>query len=271
MTRLVQIGLFLALCAGLQARQADYIVGAQDVLTVTVYDQPDMSGKFTVETDGSFSFPLIGRVTAAGRTLRAIEEDVRKRLSDGYLRNPQVSAAVETYQSQRIFIMGEVRAPGAYGLTGNMTVIEALSRAGSTTAAAGDEVMIVRSKTGSQATGPLIPGQSADSDIIRVNLREMQLGVMSQNVSLRDGDTIVVPKAQAVYVFGQVRAPGAYPVEKDTTVLQALSLAGGVTDRGSTSRLVIVRTVDGKKKELKAKLSDTVEPGDTLIVKERFF
>lgn len=271
MTRLLQIGLFLVLCAGLQAQQADYVVGAQDVLTVTVYDQPDMSGKFKVETDGSFSFPLIGRVTAAGLTLRAIEEDVRKRLSDGYLRNPQVTAAVETYQSQRIFIMGEVRSPGAYGLTGDMTVIEALSRAGSTTAAAGDEVMIVRSKTGSQATGPLTPGQSADADIIRVNLREMQLGVMSQNVSLRDGDTLVVPKAQAVYVFGQVRAPGAYPAEKGTTVLQALSLAGGVTDRGSTSRLVIVRTVDGKKKELKAKLSDTVEPGDTLIVKERFF
>lgn len=271
MTRLPLIGaLLLALCAAPRAQQADYIVGSQDVLTVTVYDQPDMSGKFKVETDGSFSFPLIGRVTAAGRTLRAIEDDVRKRLSDGYLRNPQVTAAVETYQSQRIFIMGEVRSPGAYGLTGDMTVIEALSRAGSTTAAAGDEVMIVRSKAGAPE-GPLTPGQTSDAEIIRINVRELQSGMMSQNVSLRDGDTLVVPKAQALYVFGQVRAPGAYPAEKGTTVLQALSLAGGVTDRGSTSRLVIVRTVDGKKKELKAKLSDTVEPGDTLIVKERFF
>ena len=88
---------------------------------------------------------------------------------------------------------------------------------------------------------------------------------------LKDGDTVVVPKAQGVYVFGQVKAPGAYAMEKGTTVLQALSLAGGVTDRGSTGRVKIVRTVDGKKKEIKAKLTDMVEPGDTLIVGERFF
>lgn len=272
MTRLVSIGVLLvALCAAPSARQSDYVVGAQDVLTVTVYGQDDLSGKFKVETDGSFSFPLIGRVSAAGQTLRAIEDDIRKRLADGYIRNPQVTAAVEAYQSQRIFIMGEVRSPGAYPLTGDMTVIEALSGAGSTTPAAGDEVMIVRPKSGTAASGPLPPSDVDDADIIRINVRELQEGALSQNVSLRDGDTLVVPKAQAVYVFGQVRAPGAYPAEKGTTVLQALSLAGGVTDRGSTSRLVIVRAVEGKKKELKAKLTDVVEPGDTLIVKERFF
>jgi polysaccharide export outer membrane protein len=272
MTRLVfTVLVTLALSAGARAGQVDYTVGAQDVLTITVYDQPDMSGKFKVEADGTFTFPLIGRVTASGQTLRTIETDLKKRLSDGYLRNPQVTVGVETYQSQRIFIMGEVRSPGSYALTGDMTLIEALSRAGSTTAQASDEVLIVRPKVGAAAGGPVLPNQTADSEIIRVNVRELQAGSLSQNVSLRDGDTLVVPKAQAVYVFGQVRQPGAYPAEKGTTVLQALSLAGGVTDRGSTSRLVIVRTVDGKKKELKAKLADTVEPGDTLIVKERFF
>jgi polysaccharide biosynthesis/export protein len=271
MTRLAfTVLLSLTLASGALAGQADYTVGAQDVLTISVYDQPDMSGKFKVEADGTFTFPLIGRVTASGQTLRVIETDLKKRLSDGYLRNPQVTVAVETYQSQRIFVMGEVRSPGSYSLTGDMTMIEALSRAGSTTAQASDEVLIVRPKAGAAAGGPLMPNQS-DAEIIRVNVRELQAGSLSQNVTLKDGDTLVVPKAQAVYVFGQVRAPGAYAAEKGTTVLQALSLAGGVTDRGSTSRLVIVRTVDGKKKEIKAKLTDTVEPGDTLIVKERFF
>ncbi len=74
-----------------------------------------------------------------------------------------------------------------------------------------------------------------------------------------------------MYVFGQVRTPGAYPIDRGTTVLQALSLAGGVTDRGSTGRIKVVRTADGKKKEVKVKLTDVVEPGDTLIVAERFF
>ena len=104
-----------------------------------------------------------------------------------------------------------------------------------------------------------------------MNLREIQEGALSKNVALLDGDTLVVQKARSAYVFGQVKSPGAYPVDKDTTVLQALSLAGGVTDRGSTGKVKIVRAIDGKKKEIKVKLTDIVEPGDTIIVGERFF
>jgi polysaccharide export outer membrane protein len=74
-----------------------------------------------------------------------------------------------------------------------------------------------------------------------------------------------------IYIYGQVRSPGAYPVQKGTTVMQALTLAGGLTDRGSTRRIKILRTVDGKKKELAVKLTDLVHPGDTVIVSERFF
>jgi polysaccharide export outer membrane protein len=74
-----------------------------------------------------------------------------------------------------------------------------------------------------------------------------------------------------VYVFGQVRGPGAYPLQKTTTVLQALSLAGGVSDRGATGRIRIVRLANGKRTEVKAKLDDIVRPGDTIIVPERFF
>jgi polysaccharide export outer membrane protein len=259
----------LLLSAATVSAQTDYTIGVQDVVTITVYDQADLSGKFTVENDGSMTFPLLGRIKIAGMTLRSLEEELEKRLSDGYLRNPQVSAAVDTYRSQRIFVMGEVRAPGAYQLAGEMTIIEAIARAGSTTPAAADEAMLVRPKEGKTA-GPVLPTDD-DSTIIRINLREIQEGALSQNIQLRDGDTLLVQKARSVYVFGQVKAPGAYAVDKDTTVLQALSLAGGVTDRGSTGRIKIIRTVDGKKKEIKVKLSDLVEPGDTIVVAERFF
>jgi polysaccharide export outer membrane protein len=176
---------------------------------------------------------------------------------------------MDTYKSQRIFVIGEVRAPGAYQLTGDMTIIEAVARAGSTTPQASDEVLVVRPKEGTK-NGPSL-ATDTDATVMRVNLREIQEGALSKNVVLRDGDTVVVQKARSVYVFGQVKAPGAYPIDKDTTVLQALSLAGGVTDRGSTGRVKIVRTVDGKKKEIKVKLTDLVEPGDTLIIAERFF
>jgi polysaccharide export outer membrane protein len=257
--------------AAASAQGSDYVIGSQDVLTITVYDQAELSGKFNVEADGSFAYPLIGRIVAGGLTLRAVESELKRRLADGYLKNPQVSVAIEQYRSQRIFVIGEVRAPGAYQLTGDMTLIEALARAGSVTTEAGEEILIVRPPDAKSRSGPVLPSDDTSAEVIRVNARELQAGVLSQNVALRDGDTLVVLRAQSVYVFGQVKTPGAFAAEKGTTVLQALSLAGGITDRGSTGRVFIVRTVDGKKKEFKAKLTDTVEPGDTLIVKERFF
>jgi len=168
--------------------------------------------------------------------------------------------------------MGEVRSPGTYPLTGNMTLIEALARAGSTTMDAGGEAVIVRPPAGKAASAPVLPNQVEASQVVRVSIGDLQSGQLSQNIALQDGDTIFVPRAETIYVFGQVKNPGAYPLKtKDTTVLQALSLAGGVTDRGSTSRIKIVRLVEGKKTELKAKLGDPVLPGDTIIVQERYF
>ena len=250
--------------------QTDYLIGPQDVLTVTVYDHADLSGKFSVEADGTLTFPLIGRVKAAGLTLRILEETLRTQFADGYLKNPQVAVSIDEYKSQRVFVMGEVRGPGAYQLTGDMTVIEALAKAGGMTQTAAEEILIVRPAVGAKGAGPVMPNDS-ESTVLKVNVRELQAGALSQNLLLRDGDTLVVGRSQAVYVFGQVRSPGASPIDRGTTVLQALSLAGGVTDRGSTGRIKVVRAQDGKKKELKVKLTDIVEPGDTLIVAERFF
>jgi polysaccharide export outer membrane protein len=252
------------------AAQTDYLIGPQDVLTITVFGEADLSGKYTVEQDGTFTFPLIGRVHAGGVTQRAFEQELRKRLTDGFLRNPQVTVAIETYRSQRILVMGEVRSPGEYQLTGDMTLLAALARAGSTTPLAGREALVVRASRRSARPAnadDLDPGP----DIVRVDLATLQAGNLALNLSLQDGDTINVPKAQSVFVAGQVKASGAYPAEPGTTVLQILSLAGGVTDRGAEGRIRILRTVKGKKMDIKAKLTDIVQPGDTIVVPERFF
>ena len=250
------------------AQSTDYIIGPLDVLSITVFGS-DISGKYTVEADGTFTFALIGRMAASGKTPRELEAELKKRLADGYYRNPQVSVAVEQYRSQQIFVVGEVRSPGAYPLTGDMTLIEALARAGSTTPAASGEALIVHPLT--LKTGPLLPGQDREAEVIRVDVKALQSGALSQNYSLRDGDTIFLPSAEIIYVSGQVKSPGAFPIKAGTTVLQALALAGGATDRGATSRVRVSRMVDGKKKEIGVKLNDVVEPGDTLIVPERFF
>lgn len=250
----------------------DYVIGANDVLTITSYDQADLSGKFSVEADGTFTYPMVGRVTAGGLTLRQVEAQVKKQLKDGgFFNNPQITVAIEQYKSQKVFIVGEVRTPGTYALSGDMNLVEALARAGSTMPSASGEAVIVHpSRKG--IAGPVLPNQDSGANVVRVNLRDLENGVFSQNAALRDGDTIFVPRAESVYVFGQVKSPGAYSLQqKNTSVLQALSLAGGVTDRGSTSRVRIVRIVKGEKKEFKVKLTDVVQPGDTIIVGERFF
>lgn len=250
----------------------DYIIGPQDALIVTSYDQPELSGRFIVEADGTFTYPLIGRVPAGGMTLRDIEAGLEWRLKEqGFLTDPQIMVAIAEYKSQKIFIVGEVREPGAYPLTGDMRLIEALARAGSTLPTASGEVVIVRAgESGageSHAAGSGHPQEHA----ARVNLRDLEDGQLLPNVALRGGDTVFVLRAQDVFVFGQVRNPGAYPLPKNTMVLQALSLAGGITDRGTTSRMKVVRTIGGETKEFKVLPTDFVQPGDTIVVPQRFF
>jgi polysaccharide export outer membrane protein len=109
------------------------------------------------------------------------------------------------------------------------------------------------------------------TEVFRASIRDLESGAMSQNIALRDGDTIFVPRAETAYVFGQVKNPGGYALQKDTTVLQALSLAGGVTENGAMNRVRVVRIVNGNKKDVKVKLTDIVKPGDTIIVPERYF
>ena len=250
---------------------SDYVIGPQDVLTITSYDQAELSGRFTVEADGTFTYPLIGRVKAGGLTLRQIEAQVKAQLKDGgFFRNPQITVAVDTYKSQKVFIVGEVRMPGTYPLSGDMNLVEALARAGSTLPSASGEAVIVHAP--GAAAGPTMPPNAGADNTVRVNIHDLEKGIFSHNAALRDGDTIFVPRAESVYVFGQVKSPGAYPLQqKDTTVLQALSLAGGVTDRGSTSRIQVIRIVGGEKREIKVRLTDLIQPGDTVVVRERFF
>ena len=239
----------------------DYVVGPQDVLTITPYDQADLSGKFAVEADGTFTYPLIGRLTAGGLSLRGVETQLKKRLKDeGFFNDPQVTVSVETYKSQKIFVVGEVRIPGSYPLSGDMTLVEALARAGSTLPTASGEVVIVRAAAG-RASGPLLPTRTSAADIVRVDLKDLQNGALAQNAALRDGDTIFVPRAESVYVFGQVKNPGAYAVQqKNTSVMQALSLAGGLTDRGSTAASRSCASSRARSRRSSVKLGDSVSP-----------
>jgi len=249
-------------------RPSDYVVGAQDVLKVTVYDEPTMSGTFHVDTDGSFQYPMLGRIAAGGMRVRDIEQMLKTKLEDGFIRRAQVTVDVDQFRSRSVFIVGEVRSPGKYPMTGQMSLIEALAAAGSTTPTASSEVLILRPRDPVTAQ-PLTPDQVDQTKVTRVNLGDLQLGRLSENVSLMEGDTIFVPKAEKFFITGQVRNPGAYTFDRGLTVLQAISLAGGLTDKGSNRRIKVIRTVKGKKAQLNVDLTDTLEPGDTLLIPQR--
>jgi polysaccharide export outer membrane protein len=246
---------------------AGYIIGPRDVLSITVYGQADLTGRFTVEGDGTIAYSLIGRQKASGMSARAFENHLTKQLADGWLVNPRVSVSVESYVSQKVDVLGDVRSPGPYPLTGRKTaLIEILAQAGATTT---NEVTIVRPR---EPGRPTLPDDDNVAEVIRIDVQRMQAGLLGDNVELRHGDTIFVPKPGSAYVTGQVNSPGAIAASRDTTVLIALALAGGPNENAAMNRIDIVRVIDGKQTTLKGvKTSDLVLPGDTVMVNQRYF
>lgn len=249
-----------------------YLISAQDVLTVTVMNHANLTGKYTVQPDGSVRLPLVGRIASAGLTLAEFERRLTRALAEGFILEPRVTVELEQFRGRRVFVFGNISSPGTYALTDQLTLIEVLAKAGY---GAASEAVIVRPNK--PTGGVTLPDQVSDGEVIRVSLRELEKAVeqgsLARNVVLKDGDTIFIPRVDLtrVFVTGKVRTPGAYPITEGTTVLQALSLAGGVTEEAAINRIRILRLVKGEQKSIKAKLSDFLQPGDTLLVPERYF
>jgi polysaccharide export outer membrane protein len=247
-----------------------YRIGLNDEVKITVFDEPDLSTMYRVDADGSISFPLIGRVTAAGTTLSELQQRITTMLSAGYIKNPQVRAEVNQYKSQFVYVIGEVRAPGKIAMTGStMTLLEALALAGSPTATASNEVIVVHPNRPNAV--PAAPGSDIEGARVTVNRKDLELGKAGQDVVLQDGDIINVPSAQHFFITGMVRNPGTFVLDPGISIQQAIALAGGLNERGSTRRVKISRLVKGKLIELSVNLEDKIEPGDTITISGRFF
>jgi polysaccharide export outer membrane protein len=239
--------------------EAPYQIGPGDMLRITTLDEAELTGNFRVDTDGSFTFPYLNRVTVAGLTIAEVTDKIKKGLAEGYIRNPQVRVEIESYKSQSVMVGGEVRQPNKIQLQGTMTVLEALAQAGSPTTSASSEVTIARKKPG-----------SPEAEVIRVNWKNLQLG-KGTDVVLMDGDILTVPKARMFYMNGQVRNSGTFVLEPGMTVQQAIALAGGMTERGSDRRITASRLVKGKLTDVSLKLEDKIEPDDVVTIGQRLF
>ncbi len=240
----------------------DYIVGAEDILKITVYDNPDLSTTARVSGDGMIKFPLIGEIKVAGLTASQISQEIASRLADGYVVDPHVSVFIEEYKSRKTTILGQVVKPGIYALSGNTTFLELLSKAGGLTKDAGDKAVINRRAPA-----------STSENIIMVDLKRLvEEGDATLDVALQDGDNIYVPKAGVFYITGEVKKPDAYKHEEGETVIKAVTTAGGFTDKASTGRVKIIRKLDGKEKVIeKAGMDEPVLPDDIIVVPESFF
>jgi len=248
-----------------------YLIGATDVLKIRVFGEDQYNGDYNVDGDGSITFPLLGRIAVAGKTTRQIEEDLTKALADGWLNKPQLSVEIGAYRSRSIFVIGEVRLAGRYTIEGPMTLLEVIGQAGSLTATASDTIIVQRFKDGivASVTEAPVVGDERLTEILRVSYRDLQEGRLKANILLQDGDTILVPPAELFYVTGFVKTPGAFPLKPGMTVRQALAVAGGVNERGSTRGLKILRIINGKEQEISVNQSDLVKPNDTIRVRQR--
>lgn len=257
---------------GLAAQGTGPAAGLQletgDVLRITVFGQPDLTTVTRVDPDGSISFPLVGAVTVVGRSTAQAEREIAERLrSGGYVKNAQVNVFLEEKSqvlTDQATILGEVERPGKYPLqsvafAGVRSVVELLAVAGGTTDAAADRVFLVRQIGDAQERKTI--------DLVQL----LQHGDLSADIALRHGDVLLVPETDFFYIYGQVEKPGQYALKRELTVVQAVSMASGITRIGKEDGIRLRRRTPEGTREYEVSLTDLLQPNDVIYVEERRF
>jgi polysaccharide export outer membrane protein len=256
----------------------DPLLLAGDLLTITVFRQPDLLLEVRIPQDGRITFPLIGPVEAAGRTQAELETTIRTKLEKDYIREASVTVTVKEYAKRRVFIVGGVMKPDGYEVPPNsrITVLQAVAAAGGFTDKAYKEfVQIVRRRTG------------AEREVIKLSLVEVEKqiakGQPEADLELWPDDLLVIPTAiRVAYVLGAVNKPGNIDVPNDArvTVSMAVSAAGSYTKFASTGRVQVLRRLpSGDIKKISVDLDAVLAgdlnldvpllPGDVVWVPER--
>jgi polysaccharide biosynthesis/export protein len=237
-------------------------LGPGDSVTLHVFGQPDMDTVLGVADDGTIRVPLAGSVPVGGVSSEAAARRVEKAFKDGgFFVDPHVTLTVTQSLSQRVSVLGEVKLPGRYPIDAKTSIIDLLAQAGGQTEFASNTLYVLRT----DAAGAV--------KRYPVNLKDLMGPAASTPTQLlRAGDSVFVPRAEQFFILGEVQKPAMYKLEPNLTVLQAISLAGGVTAKGSDRRVEIKRAgKDGQQLVIKPKPNDLVQPDDVIRVKESIF
>lgn len=267
LTHILAAACIALVCLAVQApvfaqAKSDYPLGAGDTIRIQVFQNPDLTIETRVSENGAITYPLIGSVELGGLPIAAAERKIADALQNGgFLQKPQVNISLQQIRGNQVSVLGQVARPGRFPLeTANTRLSDMLANAGGATPG-GDDTVIV---TGVRAGQPF----RKHIDIPSIFLAERQ----QDDLVLQGGDTIYVHRAPVFYIYGETQRPGAFRIEREMTVMQALAQGGGPTARGSERRLRLHRkTANGTIEQMEPQLTDPVRPNDVIYVKESIF
>ena len=249
MIRILMAILMSALALPGLAQSTDKL-GPGDTVHVTVFQQPDMTTDTRVTDQGAIHVPLVGAVKVDGMSTSEAAQAVSEALKKGeFLKDPKVGVALTTVRSRQVSVLGLVVRPGVYPL----------------------EAASVKMPQIIAAAGGIAPGGSENVTVIRDG-KPVKVESLSKDFELKGGDTVYIDRAPQFYIYGEVVRSGSYAVTEGMNVMQAIALGGGITPRGSESRIKLRRAgADGKVQEYDAKPTERVQPNDVIFVRESIF
>ncbi|SFW39975.1 polysaccharide export protein EpsE [Nitrosovibrio sp. Nv17] len=239
----------------------DYQLGAGDILRVQVFQNPELMTETRVSESGTITFPMVGIVKVGNLSIADAETQIADALAKGgFVKQPQVNIVVLQIHGSQVSVLGQVNRPGRFPLDTLSRISDMLAIAGGTTPS-GDDFAIITGVRNGQAFRKSV-------DIPAIYLDEKS----EENIYLAGGDTIYVHRAPVFYIYGEAQRPGAYRIERNMTVMQALAQGGGPTPRGSEWRLRLHRKdALGNVENISPDMTDLVQPNDVIYVRESIF
>lgn len=243
---------------------ADYIIGAEDLLEVDVFQADELRRTARVSSRGYIGIPLIGQVKAKGLTPIQLEKEIASKLTK-YLEDPLVSVFVKEFKAQKIGVMGAVTSPQVYAVTGQKRLIDMLSVAGGLRTDAGNICYVLR---------PVISEETqitVRTETIVIDLSELlEKGNVTLNIPVFGGDIINVPKGGVVFVDGAVAKPGVFQMQGKTTLVQAITMSGGIAFEADRSDITIYRDNGEGARETITADYDAIQSGqrEDIVMKE---
>lgn len=243
------------------ASGTDYVLGAGDVVRITVFQSPELTLETRIPESGTINYPLLGSVTLGGLTINQAEKRLAEGLLNGkFVKKPQVSILVTQLRGSQASVLGHAVRPGRYTLESTNTRLSDLMALAGGVAPDGSEILTV---VGTRDGKPFRT---------QIDFRTLFRGSAGDDITIHNNDVVYVDRAPQIYVYGEVQRPGAIRLERGMTVLQALAAAGGLTLRGTQRGIRIQRKgADGTLQESKPSLQDQLQQGDVMQVPESLF